>query len=462
MKKLTIGVLVLSLVVGLGFFSTKSFAQDQEEITLRAIGGLTSPYKRITFFGPEDPAKAKKNVSEKHFNSFPLISYNQAHPDKKVSLDLYIPAFSDLRKEEILALTSREAYDIMVMDHMWLGQFAESGGLSAEYSEEYRQWADDFGLFPGFRDGSTYKGKFYGIWRSTDSRALWVWKDVLHAAGYTMEDIRTAEGLLEALPEINKVAKEQFDMEGALEYNFDGKSAVGYWYGWLYQLGGKILEKNEDGEWRAGFNNKAGYKALNYLKKLDEAGATLKRTWQYNLVNFLDRRYAMTFEGGWNVSDLNSHWPDKTPEEIQVEVGMVPQPTFEGKDMRTLTGGFMMVIPKAAKHGDLAFDIMMEHLFSNEANYAQMLLDQGKFPTNEKVFNNETYQEGMLDRMPDEWYDKFQEAVSGGILRPYVPEYSSVAQELWTAMQKVIAGRATAEEALSTAADKVNKMMKED
>ncbi|MBS3788738.1 extracellular solute-binding protein [Candidatus Bipolaricaulota bacterium] len=462
MKKITLGILVLSLTVGLALsFSTTSFSQD-EKIKLKAIGGLSSPYKRITFLGPDEPEKAREHVSESHYNHFPLISYNQANPDKQVDLDIYIPPFSDLMKEEMLALTGGDPYDVMVMDHMWLGKFAESGYLEDKYSDVYEKWADDFGMYEGYRNGSSYEGTFYGLWRSTDSRALWVWKDVLHAAGYTMEDIKSAEGLLEALPEINKVAKKEFGMEGAMEFNFSGKSALGYWYGWLYQLGGKILKKNEDGEWRAGFDNEGAYKAANYLKKLDEAGATLKRTWQYNLTNFLDRRYAMTFEGGWNVSDLNTHWPDKTPEEIQVKVGMVPQPTFKGKEMRTLTGGFIMVIPKAGNNKDLMNHIMMDHLFRNEKNYAHMLLDQGKFPTSEKIFENEIYQEGMLEKMPDEWYSKFKKAIAGGILRPYVPEYSSIAQEIWIALQKVVSGKATAEKAFSAAANKVNNMMKED
>ncbi len=462
MKKLTIGVLVLTLIVGLGFLSNKSFAQDQEEITLKAIGGLTSPYKRITFFGPEDPGKAREHVSEEHFNSFPLISYNQANPDKNVNLDLYIPPFSDLVKEEMLAITSGQPYDIMVVGQVHLGKFAATGQLTSKLSDAYEKWAEDWGMYEMFQKGSKYKETYYGLWRSADSRALWVWKDVLHAAGYTMEDIRTAEGLLEALPEINKVAKEEFGMDGALEYNFSGKVATDWWYGWLYQLGGKILKKNDEGEWRAGFNNEAGYKALDYLKKLDEAGATLKRTWQYNLVNFLDRRYAMTFEGNWNTSDLKENWPNKSPEEIQVEVGMVPQPTFEGKEMRTMTGGFIMVTPESAKHKDVTQEILMKHLFRNPENYAQMLLDQGKFPTNEKMFNSPTYQKGILNKMPDEWLNKFQKAVSGGILRPAVPEYSSIQHEIWVAMQKVVSGKATAEEALSAAANKVNKMMKED
>ncbi len=233
MKKLTSVMLALTLILGLGLtLPRKSFADSHEEvekITIKAIGGLSSPYKRVTYFGPdkEDLAKAKKVKSGEFFNSYPLISYNRENPDKQVYLDTFIPPFSDLRKEQMLALISGQPYDFLVMDNQWLGQYAEGGYLEDDYSDSYKKWADDYGMYETFREGSTYKGTMYGIWRETGTRALWVWKDVLRASGHTMEDIESAEKLLKALPDIRETAIEEFDMSGAMEYRFTGFTSSG-------------------------------------------------------------------------------------------------------------------------------------------------------------------------------------------------------------------------------------------
>ena len=276
-----------------------------------------------------------------------------------------------------------------------------------------------------------------------------------------MEDIESAEGLVEALPDIKETAEEEFDMSGAMEYRYDGDVALDWWYGWLYQLGGSIAERNEDGEWRAGFDNEAGYEAANYLKELDEAGADLKRTWQSNLVNFLNRDYAMTFSGSWAVSNINQHFSSKDPSEYDEEVGMIPQPTFEGKQMRTLTGGFSMVIPESAQHPDLVHEILMEHLFRADNNYALHLAKNGLFPTSEKIFQNPIYEEEMLKSMPEEWYEKYNKAVSGGVVRPGIPEYSRIKDILWEGVESVVSGQSTAEKALSEAANEVNDLLED-
>ena len=152
MKKLTIGLLILTLTIGFGVsFSSQSLADshgDVEEVTLKAIGGLSSPYARVNYVGPDvaDLDLAKKETSEEFFNSYALISYNNANPDKEVYLDTFIPPFTDLQKEQMLALTSGQPYDFLVMDAQWIGQYAEGGYLKDDYSACFMGWEEEYGL----------------------------------------------------------------------------------------------------------------------------------------------------------------------------------------------------------------------------------------------------------------------------------------------------------------------------
>lgn len=462
MKKLTIFLVVFSLIFS--GMVVAGFAQETEKevIKLKVLGGETSAPERADYFGLFEKASKEsvEKLSPEVRNSFPVAKYEFKHPGVDIQIEGEAPPYGDMLKEIQLAVSSRASYDLIEMDDIWLGQIAESGYLSAKHSDQYEKWANDLGFYDVFKKGSKYKGKYYGLWKATDTRAIWVWKDVLHAAGYTMEDIRSAKGLLNALPEITKTAKEEFGMSGGLEYPFNGKWVVDQWYGWLYQLGGKILKQNEDGEWVAGFNNEAGYESLNYVKKLKEAGATMRRTWQWNLANFMDRSYAMTYEGSWDFLTIKNEFPNLSPAEIQEKIGMIPTTVFEGEEMRVLTGGWLWTIPKTANHPDLTFNILTE-IFADRKAYAQHLAYEAKFPTSEKLWESSLYQEKMLENMPEEWFESFQNGVEGGVWRPFFPEYPKIQKALWDATQKVIMGKATAKEALTTAEKKVNNLMED-
>ncbi len=167
----------------------------------------------------------------------------------------------------------------------------------------------------------------------------------------------------------------------------------------------------------------------------------------------------MTFGGSWNVAQISSHFPEKTPEEIREKIGMVPQPTFEGKNTRTLIGGFSIVIPESAEHPDLVHEILMEHLFRAPESYARHLAQVGRFPPAEKIFNHPQYEEAMLEKMPKEWYEKFKEGVSGGVVRPHIPEYPDISNALWKAVQNVVGEKKTPEKALSAAAKEVDNIL---
>ncbi len=454
MKKIALSLLVLGLVLGLGLVG---FGEEKEVITLKV---MTTPHPgapHYGYLGPVGDGTTQEQIPEWYENS-PVVVYEKNHPNVDIKLDVDVVPKSNYTKQLYLAVSANKKYDLVRIDEMQVAQLAETGYFTPQFSEDYKQWAEDKGLYPNFVDGSTYEGDMYGVLDRTGSRAIWVWKDVLHAAGYTMEDISTAEGLLEALPDITETAKEEFGMSGGLEYPFDAGWVVDQSWGWLYQLGGSILEKNEDGEWVPGFNNEAGVKTLNYIKDLVGAGATLQRDWQWMLANFMDRKYAMTYEGSWAVSAVTSAYPDKSHEELVDMVGVIPTTVFEGKDLRALAGGWMWMIPRAAPHPEVAHDVLMTML-NNRESYAHMLIQEGNLPTSEWMFEAPQYKNKVTKDIPEPWYEQFQRGVAGGVHRPSLAKYSQIQKAFWDATQKVVVGGVSAEKALDSAAKQVRNIL---
>lgn len=456
MKKLAVLALTLSLILGLALVGT---GQDKEAITLKV---MTTPHPgapHYGYLGPVGNGETKEKMPEWYENS-PVRLYEKNHPNVDIKLDVDVVPKSNYTKQLYLAVSSNKKYDLVRVDEMQVAQLASTGYFTPQFSEDYEQWAEEKGLYENFIKGSSYDGKMYGVLDRTGSRAIWVWKDVLHEAGYTMKDINSAEGLLETLPDITETAKEEFDMNGGLEYPFDAGWVVDQSWGWLYQLGGSILEKNEKGEWEPGFNNKAGVQTLNYIKNLVDNGATLQRDWQWMLANFMDRKYAMTYEGSWAVSAITSKYPDKSHEELTDMIGVIPTTKFEGKELRALAGGWMWMIPRAASHPDAAHEVIMTML-NNRESYAQMLVQEGNLPTSEWMFNAPQYKDMVTKDIPEPWYNQFRRGVAGGVHRPSLERYSQIQKAFWDATQRVVVNEVPAKEALDRAAKQVNEILEE-
>lgn len=456
-KKIGILLISLSLVLSLSLVAAGQDSDEKETITLKV---MTTPHPgpdHYGYLGPAGDGTTEEEMPEWYENS-PVRVYEKNNPNVDIELDVDIVPKSNYTKQLYLAVSSNKKYDLVRVDEMQVAQIASTGYFTPQFSDEYEEWAEDKGLYDNFVKGSTYDGDFYGILDRTGSRAIWVWKDVLHEAGYTMEDISTAEGLLEALPDITETAKEEFEMSGSLEYPFDGGWVVDQSWGWLYQLGGSILDKNEDGEWVPGFNNEAGVKTLNYVKNLVDNGATLQRDWQWQLANFMDRKYAMTYEGSWAVSAITSEYPDKSHEELTDMIGVIPTTQFEGKELSALAGGWMWMIPRAAPNPEVAHEVVMTML-NNRKSYAHMLVQEGNLPTSEWMFESPEYKEMVTEDIPEPWYEQFRRGVAGGVHRPSLEEYSQVQKAFWDATQEVVVNDVPAERALDEAASEVEKIL---
>jgi multiple sugar transport system substrate-binding protein len=79
------------------------------------------------------------------------------------------------------AISNGTHIDIISLDEIWLGEFAEKGLLTdlTNYTEKWGRTSD---WYQSNLAGGVYKGKMYGIWFETDVRGIWYWKDLLSRA----------------------------------------------------------------------------------------------------------------------------------------------------------------------------------------------------------------------------------------------------------------------------------------
>ena len=128
-------------------------AQQPKQVTLTAI--VAEPKERWdTLF-----ADALSKLREKH-------------PDMTIDIDYRVLPYADTRKQILTAMAGRTPIDLISVDQIWLGEFAEGGFLS-DLSNLTQSWNRSYEWFKTNWDGGIYNGKVNGIWAWTDVRGMW-------------------------------------------------------------------------------------------------------------------------------------------------------------------------------------------------------------------------------------------------------------------------------------------------
>lgn len=128
------------------------------------------------------------------------------HPDMDIQVQ-YIEAPDTQTREHFLgAMANQTPVDLVSVDQIWLGEFAQKG-LLTDLTNRSISW----GRIPDFYqhniDGMTYNQKIYGIWAWTDIRGLWYWKDLLNKTGVAPNSLSTWDGYIASAKKLNASAE---------------------------------------------------------------------------------------------------------------------------------------------------------------------------------------------------------------------------------------------------------------
>ena len=143
------------------FQQTDSVQQQKEQITLRAIlTDLGDPNRWNSLIQP-----ALQELRNRHSDL-----------DIQIALDANNP-YNITRNKliDVLSNQSSNSVDLISLDQIWLGEFAERGFLT-NLTDKVQQWGRLSDWYESNVDGILYNDTIYGIWAWTDVRGIWYWK----------------------------------------------------------------------------------------------------------------------------------------------------------------------------------------------------------------------------------------------------------------------------------------------
>src|SRR5215208_7051801 len=376
-----------------------------------------------------------------------LDELNRRHPDMNIGLEYTEFFYPGTRNQILDRLSKGETVDIISVDEIWLGEFAQRG-LIENLTQKFEEWGRISDLYEPNLDGCVYNGTLYALWLWTDVRGIWYWKDMLQEAGVDPESLKTWDGYITAAIKL----KEYFGDRITQGVHLVGASHdPDMWYPYLWMLGGEILELRQGhptkgGYWFPSYNSSEGVRAMEFLKQQVDAGIKPQRDHSWGL-EFANRTFPVMMEN----SGMLSAFPGESSPSLEQQVGFIPMFPVPNQTIQTSTmmGGWELAIPITSQHRDLSWELIT--IMAQPEILGPFLREMGFLPT------QRTLGEGQFSEQSKESIPYFEEMVSMipyGRSRPNIPEYPEIADHIHQAIQQVYNGSASPKDALDMAAAK--------
>jgi multiple sugar transport system substrate-binding protein len=380
-----------------------------------------------------------------------IIKLRSNHPDLGINLkyiELHDLTHNVTKDQMLKAITNGTHIDIISLDQIWLGEFAEKG-LLTDLTDYTEKWGRASEWYQSNLAGGVYKGKMYGIWFDTDVRGTWYWKDLLNQANVDPDMLKTWDGYIAAAKKLNTVLRPQ-GIDGAHLTGFSHSPDV--WYPYLWMLGGDII-KQKSGHptkgtyWFPAYNSSAGVKAMEFIKAQIDAGIKPQKKHFFG-DEFANRKFAVMIEGSW----MPNTWSNLTKQQID-NIGFIPMFPVPDNNTKTSTlmGGWQFSIPVTSSHKNIAWEII--ELMLEPEILSPWLAKQGFLPTQITLGQDTNpYADHLRKSIP--FYDDMISMIPTGSGRPNLPEYQAIAEHVRQALDEVFYGIKEPKQALDDAAAK--------
>ncbi len=408
-----------------------SFANKSTNITLRGL-----------FTDLADPGRWTRLLQPA------LDELNRRHPDMTIELEYIDFRYRDTKNQLMHRLSNGDSVDIVSVDQIWLGEFAEKG-LLRNLTDAFEEWGRMSDLYEANLDGSVYNNTLYGLWLWTDVRGIWYWKDMLQEAGVDPESLKTWGGYFSAAIRLDNFFGDRID-EGV--YLLSAPYDQDMWYPYLWMLGGEILELREGHPtkgvyWFPSYNSSEGIRAMEFLKQQVETGVEPQDI-LYPDIAFVNRNFSVMLAGSWMPGFFaRESWPT-----LEQQVGFIPM--FPVPDhtapTSTMMGGYELAIPSASQNTDLAWELIT--IMAQPDILGPFLQQYGYLPT-QRMLGDGPSSEPLKESVP--YFEEMVSMIPYGRSRPNIPEYPAIAEDIHQAIQQVYNGSSpSSEDALDMAAAK--------
>src|SRR5919109_1081470 len=375
------------------------------------------------------------------------------HPDLDIKINYTAYPYDQAKKQMLDAISNQTHVDLISLDQIWVGEFAEKG-LLTDITDKVKNWGRISDLYESNLDGTVYNDKIYGIWAWTDVRGIWYWKDMLSQAGVDPNSLKTWDGYIASAKKLNSILRPQ-GIEGV--HLTAASHSPDLWYPYLWMLGGEII-KQKNGHltkgayWFPAYNSSEGVKAMEFIKAQIDAGIKPQKKHFFG-DEFANRKFAVMIEGSW----MPNTWSNLTKQQID-NIGFIPMfPVPDNKTKTsTLMGGWEFSIPVTSLHKNIAWEII-ENMLKPEI-LSPWLAKQGFLPTQITLGQGTSpYADHLRKSIP--FYDEMISMIPDGRGRPNIPEYQAIAEDVRQALDEVYYGKKEPKQALDDAAAKSTKAL---
>ena len=377
-----------------------------------------------------------------------LNELEKRHPGLEIEMNYTEFSGNESRLRFLSALDNKSSVDLISVDQIWLGEFAEKGFLT-DLSNYTQRWGRASDWYEMNWDGGAYNDRIYGIWAWTDVRGMWYWKDLLNQAGISPDSLKTWDGYITAARKIDNDVLNGMIVQSVHLSGVD--TAVDMWYPYLWMTGGTIVESRHghptrDFYWYPSYNSSEGVRALGFIKNQIDAGIK-PQTILFDTAFAQNKSFAVMLAGSWIPGEFpRQEWPNL--EEKLGFIPMFPVPSA-GNDTATTMGGWMLSIPESSKNKDLAWELITIALEPDRL--APWLERYGYLPAQVPI-GERVMQANNLTSFP--YYAEMISMIPFGHNRPAIPEYPQIATHIKQALDDVYEGSKSPEQALDDAAAK--------
>ncbi|WP_328473338.1 extracellular solute-binding protein [Actinoplanes sp. NBC_00393] len=346
------------------------------------------------------------------------------------------------------------APDILYEDTFLVNTDIQAGFL-APLDDYLSKWAD-WGQFTDASKAAAkgLDGKIYGVPMGTDTRALWYNKDLFAKAGLpvpwqpkTWDDVLTAARTIKSkLPGV--IPMNVFSGKGA------GEAASMQGFEMLLYGTADTLYDEASKKWLV--NTPGFLDSLTFIKTVygEKLGPDVQDALDPNFGTRLnselipENKIAIDLNGSWQSGNWIETGAKPWPAWTKV-LGQAPMPTQNGQapGATSMSGGWVLSVGSRTKDKQAAFDYVS--LALNKENSLAYDIAAGQIAERKDVAEDPKY----LNSNPTLKF--FTDLVQVTHFRPAYPEYPRVSNAIQVAMEAVMTGQATPEQAMATYGDEV-------
>lgn len=374
--------------------------------------------------------------------------WNQENPEQQIKLELLTVGHAEFQFKLLHSLASGNAPDLSVIDSVGFAQFARDyfilplDEIDPEWIENtYKQ---DF--FEGCVKGSYYNNHIYYIQAQTDMALIWYRKDWFEKENITPPS--TWDDLIWVSQYFQrKDIRERYGIGShALSFTAGLKAGETTTYQLLpliWSNGGDIFQNNN-----VVLNSRNTIQAVEFLSDLVHRYkvASLESAfdeWDSAMFSFAQGKTAVSFGGSYESGMIKkiAGWSE---EEFGQRVGFIPLPAGRYGKPSTNIGGMGYVIYRQTKQPRLALELL-------KLATSPKLMKEFSISTNQNPARISVHKK--LNPQKEPFLFKTSRFLYDARMRPILPEYPLVSEQIQAMFENVISRRLDAKDAVARAAE---------